>query len=132
MSFQKFKFNSYCVGHEGYSNSKNIVGEVSFNKKTGKENIISVGQCSMCNRKTPMIVTNIIIQAEGLVSFFKVLGKIFAKAGKKLATNVIKNPVRGLQITSNLLLQLQLKALKQLYHRYLKFLFFIIRVKVRT
>ena len=49
-----------------------------------------------------MIVSDNTIQAEGLGSFFKNLGKISAKAGKKLATNVIKNPGRASEITSNI------------------------------
>ena len=42
------------------------------------------------------------IQAEGQGSFFKVLGKVSAKAGKKLATNVIKNPGRALESGANI------------------------------
>ena len=49
-----------------------------------------------------MIVSDNNIQAEGLGSFFKNLGRISAKAGTKLATNVLKNPGRALQITSNI------------------------------
>ena len=37
-----------------------------------------------------MIVNDNTIEAEGLGSFFKNLGKISAKAGNKLATNVLK------------------------------------------
>ena len=37
MSSQKYKTNSYCVGHKGYSGTKNIAGEIRFIKKTGKE-----------------------------------------------------------------------------------------------
>ena len=48
-----------------------------------------------------MTVSDNIIKAEGLVSFFKNLGKISAKAGKKLATNVLKNPARALEIGAN-------------------------------
>ena len=33
---------------------------------------------------------------------FKILGRISAEAGKKLATNVLKNRGRALEITSNL------------------------------
>ena len=40
------------------------------------------------------------IQAEGLDDFFKNLGKFSAKAGKKLATNVLNNPGRALDITA--------------------------------
>ena len=56
----------------------------------------------ICDRKKSMIVSHNTIQAEGLSSFFKNLGKISAKAGRKLATNVLKNPVRALEITSNI------------------------------
>ena len=45
-----------------------------------------------------MIVSDNTIKAEGLGSFFKNLGKLSAKAGKKLATNVLKNPGRALEI----------------------------------
>ena len=48
-----------------------------------------------------MIVSDNTIQAEGLGSFFN-LGKISAKAGRKLATNVLKIPGRALEITSNI------------------------------
>ena len=61
-----------------------------------------VGQCSICKRKKSMVVSNITIQAEGLGSFFKNLGRISTKAGKKLATNVLKNPGGALEITSNI------------------------------
>ena len=49
-----------------------------------------------------MTVSDNTIKAEGLGSFFKNLGKISAKAAKKLATNVLKNPGRALEITSNI------------------------------
>ena len=49
-----------------------------------------------------MIVSDRTIQVEGLGSFFATLGKISAKARKKLATNVIKHPGRALEITSNI------------------------------
>ena len=39
-----------------------------------------------------MIVSDNTIQAEGLGSFFKNLGRISCKSGKELATNVLKNP----------------------------------------
>ena len=41
------------------------------------------------------------IKAEGLSRFFKNLGKLSAKAGTKIATNVIKNPGRALEIGAN-------------------------------
>ena len=40
------------------------------------------------------------MQAEILGSFFKNWGKVSAETGKKLATNVLKNPGRALEITS--------------------------------
>ena len=49
-----------------------------------------------------MIVSDNVIQAEGLGDFFKNLGKIFAKAGKKLAKNVISNPGRALDLTAKI------------------------------
>ena len=51
MSFQKFKTNSFCVGQKHYFGTKNIVGEITFYKKTGSEVKLLVGQCSLCNRK---------------------------------------------------------------------------------
>ena len=49
-----------------------------------------------------MTVPDITTQAEGLAMFFKNSGRNSAKVGKKLATNVLKNPGRALEITSNL------------------------------
>ena len=49
-----------------------------------------------------MIVSDDVIQAEGLGSFFKNLGKISAKAGKKIAKNVIRNPGRALDLTAKI------------------------------
>ena len=37
MSFQKFKTNSYCVGQKQYSGNKNNVGQITFDKKTGRK-----------------------------------------------------------------------------------------------
>ena len=48
-----------------------------------------------------MTVSDKTIRGEGLGSFFKNLGKISAKAGKKLATNAIKNPAKFLEIGAN-------------------------------
>ena len=49
-----------------------------------------------------MLVSDNTIKAEGLGKFFKNLGIASAKAGKKLATNVLKNPGRALEIGANL------------------------------
>ena len=104
MSSQKLKFetNSYCVGGKHHSGTKNISGEITIIKKTNKEIKLLVGKGMVCNRKKSMIVSDNTIKAEGLGSFFKNLGKISSKAGKKLAKNVINNPGRALDITAKI------------------------------
>ena len=101
MSFQKFKSDSYCVGGRHKSATKNIVGDITINKKTGKEVNLLVGKCVICDRKKTMIVSDNVIQAEGLGEFFKNLGKVSSRAAKKLATNALKNPARFLEISAN-------------------------------
>ena len=101
MSFQKFKTNSYCLGQRHYSGTKNITGEIAYNKKTGKEIKLLVGKCVICDKRKSMIVSDNTIQAEGLGDFFKNLGKVSSKAAKKLATNALKNPSRFLEIGAN-------------------------------
>ena len=49
-----------------------------------------------------MTVDDNTVQAKGLGSFSKNLGKISAKAFTKLATNVSKIPGRALEVTSNI------------------------------
>ena len=102
MSSKKFETDSYCVGGRHRSGTKNIVGEIRNNKKTGKEVKLLVGKCMICDRKKSMIVSDSVIQAEDLGSFFKNLGKISAKAGKKLAKNVLSNPGRALDLTAKI------------------------------
>ena len=102
MSFQKFKSESCCVGGRHKSATKNIIGDITINKKSGKEVKLLVGKCVICNGKKTMIVSDNIIQAEGLGDFFKILGKISAKAGKKLAKNVLSNPARALDLTAKI------------------------------
>ena len=97
MTFQKFQTDSYCVGGRHRSATVKIYGDI-----TPKGSKVLIGYCSVCNRKKSMIVTDNTIKAEGLGSFFKNLGKISARASKKLATNVLKNPARALEITSNI------------------------------
>ena len=75
MNSQKFENNSYCVGRKHRSGTKNITGEVTVNKKTGRETKLLVGKCVVCNRKKSMIVSDNTIEAEGLGDFFKNLGK---------------------------------------------------------
>ena len=97
MSFNKFKSDSYCVGGRHRSATVKIYGDI-----TSKGSKVLTGYCSICNRKKSMTVSDNTIKAEGLCNFFKNLGKISAKARKKLATNVLKNPGRALEITSNI------------------------------
>ena len=101
MNSQKFKSESYCVGGKHRSSTKNITGEITFNKKTGKEFKLLVGKCVICDRRKSMIVSDNTIQAEGLGNFFKKLGKVSGKAAKKIATNALKNPSRFLEIGAN-------------------------------
>ena len=101
-SSQKFQSDSYCVGGRHRSGTNGITGEITVNKKTGKNTKLLVGKCMVCDRKKSMIVSDNTIKAEGLGSFFKNLGKISSKAGKKLATNVLKNPGRALEIGANI------------------------------
>ena len=101
-SSQKFQSDSYCVGGRHRSGTKNIVGEVRNNKKTGKDVKLLVGQCMVCNRKKSMIVSDNVIQAEGLGDFFKNLGKKGINASKKMAKNVLSNPGRALDLTAKI------------------------------
>ena len=101
MNSQKFKSDSYCVGGKHRSSTKNITGEITFNKKTGKEIKLLVGKCVIWNRKKSMIVSDNTFQAEGLGDFFKNFGKVSSKAAKKLAKNALKNTSRFLEISAN-------------------------------
>ena len=100
MSFQKFKSGSYCVGGRHRSATKNIVGDITNNKKTGKEVELLVGKCVICDRKKTMIVSDNVIQAECLGDFFKNLGKKGLNVSKKMAKNVLSNPGRALDLTA--------------------------------
>ena len=96
MSFQKFKSDSYCVGGRHRSATTKIYCDI-----ISKGSKVLIGYCSICNRKNYLTVSDNTMQAEGLGSFFNYLGKSSAKTGKKIATNVLKNPGRPLEITSN-------------------------------
>ena len=100
MSFQKFKSDSYCVGGRHKSGTKNIVGEITYNKKSGKEIKLLDGKCVICDKRKSMIVSDNVIQAEGLGDFFKNLGKKGLNVSKKMAKNVLNNPGRALNITA--------------------------------
>ena len=101
MNSQNFKTNSFCVGGKHKSGTKNITGEITVNKKTGREIKLLVVKCVVCKRKKSMIVSDNTIQAEGLGDFFKNLEKVSGKAAKKLATNALKNPSRFLEFGAN-------------------------------
>ena len=94
MSFQKFKSDSYCVGGRHRSATVKIYGDI-----TSK---VLIGFCSKSQRKKSMTVSDNTIEAEGLGDFFKNLGKISVKAGKKLAKNVLSNPGRALDLTAKI------------------------------
>ena len=96
MTSNKFKANSCCVGGRHTSATKNIYGDI-----TSRGCKVLIGYCSVCNRKKSMTVSDNTIKAERLSSFFKDLGKTSAKAGKKLTTNILKNPGRALEIGAN-------------------------------
>ena len=51
MSFQKFKSDSYCDGGRHKSGTKDIVGDITIDKKTGKKVKLLIGKCVICNRK---------------------------------------------------------------------------------
>ena len=81
---------------------KNIVGEITFNKKTGRDISLLVEQRSICNGKKSVIVSDNTIKAEGLGNFFKNLGKRGLNVSKKIAENDLSNPMRALVITANI------------------------------
>ena len=72
MNSQKIATDRYCVGGRHKSGTKDITGEITVNKKTGKDNKLLVGKCMVCNRKKSMIVSDNTIKAEGLVVFSKI------------------------------------------------------------
>ena len=101
MSFQKLKTSSFCVGQKHYSPTKNIVGKMTFIKKTVKEIKLLVGKCSLCSRKESMILSDNTMVAESLGDSFKNLGKERLDVSKMIAKRVVKNPSRFLDISAN-------------------------------
>ena len=97
MAFQKLKSDSYCVGGRYRSATVKIYGDITSNCSK-----VLIGFCSICNRTKSMTVSDRVLKAEGFGNFFKNLWKISAEAGKKLATNALKNPARFLEIGANL------------------------------
>ena len=55
----------------------------------------------VCNKRKSMIVSDNVVQAEGLGDFFKNLGKVSSRAAKKVSTNALKDPARFLEIGAN-------------------------------
>ena len=102
MSFRKFEKDGYCVGGRHRSATKNIVGDITINKKTGKEVKLLVGKCVICDRKKTLIVSDNVIQAEELGDFCKNLGKKGLNVSKKMAKNVLSNPGRALDLTAKI------------------------------
>ena len=77
---------------EDKSATINIVGDIIIIKKTGKEVKLLVGKCVICNRKKTMIVSDNVIQAEGLGDFFKNLGKkdlTYQKRWQKMYSKIL-------------------------------------------
>ena len=102
MSSQKIKSNSYCVGGRHHSSTTIFTGDITLNKKTGKEVKLLIGRCSICNRKKSMIVIDNVIQAEALGYFFKNMGQKGLNVSKKMAKNVLSNPGRALDLTAKI------------------------------
>ena len=69
---------------------------------TSKGSKVLFGNCSICNRKKSMTVSDDTIKAEGLVDFFKNLGKKGLNVSKKMARNVLNNPGRALDLTAKI------------------------------
>ena len=95
MTFNKFENDSYCVGGRHRSATKNIYGSI-----TSKSSEVLIGNCSICNRKKSMTVSDDTIKAEGLGDFFKNLGKKGLNVSNKMMRNVLSNPVRALDLTA--------------------------------
>ena len=96
MSFQKFETDSFCAGGRHKSSTVKIYVDM-----TSKGSKVLIGFCSICNRKNSMTVSDNTIQAEGLRDFFSNLRKKILNVSKKIATNVLYNPTRVLDITAN-------------------------------
>ena len=84
-SFRKIKSYSYCLGQKHYTGTKNFVAEITFNKRTGREIKLLVGQCVICNKKKSKIVSDNTMQAESLGDCFKHLGKKGLNVSKEMA-----------------------------------------------
>ena len=97
MTFNKFENDSFFVRGRHRSATKNIFGSI-----TSKGSKILIGNCSICNRKKSMTVSDDTIKAEGLGDFFKNLGKKGLNVSKKMVRNVLSNPGRALDLTAKI------------------------------
>ena len=102
MNSQKFENNSYCVGGKNRSGTKNITGEMTYNKQTGREDKFLLGKYVICNRKKSIIVSDNTIQAEGLGDFFRNLIDKGLNVSKKMAKDKLINPGRALDLTAKI------------------------------
>ena len=84
MSFNKFQNKLYRVGGKHYSLTMNIRGDITQNQKTGMSVKFPVGMCSTCKRKKLLIVSDQIIQAEGMGNVFSSLGEITGKLASQI------------------------------------------------
>ena len=124
MSFNKFESDSYCVGGRHRRSTTKIYGNI-----TSKGSKVLIGYCSACNRKKSMTISDNTIKADGLGSFFKNVGTLFAKAGKKLQPMYQKILLELLKLVLTLPPQLQVEILKTYYQHNLNWLIFIIKDK---
>ena len=69
---------------------------------TSKGSKVLIGYCSICNRKKSMTVSDNTTFAEGFGNFFKNLGKKRLNISKKMAKNVLSNPGRALDLTTEM------------------------------
>ena len=95
MTFNNFETNSYCFGGRHISATKNIYGIITSNL-----NKVLNGNCSICNRKESMVVSDNTMKAEGLGDFFENIGKKRWNVSKKMAKNVLSSPTRALDLTA--------------------------------
>ena len=102
MGFQEFKTKSNCVEGRHHSFTTYIVAGKTINKKTGREIKLLIGPCSVCKRKNSLISSEHATVVEGVRDFFKSLGKISFKTGRKLAKSVLKNLGRASEIGANI------------------------------
>ena len=72
MTFQNFQTDNFCVGGRHRPSTKVFYVDI-----TSKVSKVLIGYCSICHRKISMTVSDNIVQAEGLSSFFQKLEKDF-------------------------------------------------------